>query len=418
ETAPNLAKLIADAVYYKEAYPNGCWTMPSHISLLTGTLPSRHGINKDWQSIQDRKYPQLNKSITCVAEILKSHKIRTSTFAALPGNLGFSRGFDYVNGADPLSTNRKFSMILHRLERHKDKNFFFFIHTWMVHAPYTNCYFLKEKKIDSLTRYRIDHFRLLGKELKYLSNDFRDYLVEKKIFNLKNCMTLYDSGICYVDSYIGKIIKKAKQLGIYDDLMLIVVSDHGEHFAEHFPGKFYDYHGKDFYEEFIKVPLIIKYPGSKRTAIKNYPVSLIDVVPTILDYYNLDIPDFVQGKSLLESPVKNNSRYLVSEAISVSDVESKMIRIGHLKYIVTMKQPDGSGRTNWQEISKRRLFDLKNDPQEKNNLYKDPKFTQLCINLEKMLQKIILDSVQNKFAPGQTQITTQTVEQLKALGYL
>ena len=45
ETAPHLARLIKDSVYYREANLNGCWTMPSHVSMLTGTLPSRHGVN-------------------------------------------------------------------------------------------------------------------------------------------------------------------------------------------------------------------------------------------------------------------------------------------------------------------------------------------------------------------------------------
>lgn len=54
-TSPNLSKLIEDSIYFTNAYPNGCWTMPSHISLLTGTLPSRHVINEDWKSIQ-KKY--------------------------------------------------------------------------------------------------------------------------------------------------------------------------------------------------------------------------------------------------------------------------------------------------------------------------------------------------------------------------
>ena len=418
QTAPNLSRLIGDSLYYTQAYPNGCWTIPSHISLLTGTLPSRHGINTDWKSINNQVYPKLNSSLKSIAEVLKSHNIKTLKFAQLPDTLGFGRGFDKNRRLDPFSTNRKFSRLLEEIERHKKKDFFLFIHTWMVHAPYTNDYFLAGEQIDRQKRYYIEHFRVLGKKSKYISRDFADFLIKNRLFNVKDCITLYDSGIRYVDGYIGKIIDKTRRLGIYDDLMIIIVSDHGEHFSEHFAGKFYDYHGKDFYEEFIKIPLIIKYPGHKRAGIKNDPVSLIDVVPTILDYFNFDIPPFVQGESLLIHPDKNSKKYLISEAVSESDVERKMIRTGDLKYIVTMPGPLGRERVNWPAISQRRLFDLKNDPLEKTDLYGSPKFRQICLNLEKLLQKIIADSVNDNLSAGQAEIDTQTLEQMRALGYL
>jgi len=68
---------------------------------------------------------------------------------------------------------------------------------------------------------------------------------------------------------------------------------------------FYNWHGKDYYEEYIKVPLIIKYPQKAvRPAKGNEVVSLIDVLPTILDFYDVDIPEFVQGDSLLKPRAK------------------------------------------------------------------------------------------------------------------
>ncbi len=418
ETAPNLYKLIKDSVYYREAYPNGCWTMPSHMSLLTGTLPSRHGINKDWHSIRGRKYPKLNKSLKSMSEILKTQNIATLKFAKLPGRLGFGRGFDKDSSDDPFSTNRKFFKLLQELENHKEKDFFFFIHTWMVHAPYANCYFVDKDRMNPEMRYYVNNFRVLGKKSGFITRDFHRYLVENKLLNVKNCVTLYDSGIRYVDRYVGQIIQKTKQLGIYKDLMFIVVSDHGEHFAEHYPGRFYDHHGWDYYEEFIKVPLIIKYPAQRRTGVKKFPVSLIDVLPTVLDFYGLDTPTFVQGNSLLKPRNKKSRKYLVSEAVSESEFERKMIRVGDLKYIVTMQKPFKTGRVNWETISERRLFDLKKDPQEINNLFEDLKFRQVCINLEKMLRKIIDHSISSNFAVEETEISEDTIDQLKALGYL
>ncbi|MCP5107588.1 MAG: sulfatase-like hydrolase/transferase, partial [bacterium] len=247
---------------------------------------------------------------------------------------------------------------------------------------------------------------------------FVDFLAENNLLNPKDCVTLYDGGIHYVDQYIGRLIHKTKELGIYDDVMFIVVSDHGEHFAEHYPKSFYDYHGKDYYEEFINVPLIIKYPqGTVEPGRFNHPVSLIDVLPTILDFYNIDIPTFAQGDSLLK-PLKKRKKYFVSEAVTQRYLEKKMIRVGDFKYIITMEKPSTRARVNWKRISKRRLYDLKNDPLEKKNLYTDLKYRNLCINFEKMLKKIIKESAAANLTSGETTVDKETLEHMKALGYL
>ena len=211
---------------------------------------------------------------------------------------------------------------------------------------------------------------------------------------------------------------RAKQLGIYNDLMFIVLSDHGEHFAEHNPQLFYNWHGKDYYEEYIKVPLIIKYPQQTvRPEKRKEPVSLIDVFPTVLDFYDIEIPAFVQGDSLLKPHAKRKN-YIVSEAVSQPGAELKMIRMGNLKYIVTMQNPSNLDRVNWDGINNRRLFDLKNDPLERKNLYNDLKFKEHSANLEKMLKQILTESSSTNRTTGEVILDKETLEQMKALGYL
>jgi len=390
------------------------------MSLLTGTFPSRHGIDKDWTSIKNKKYPKLNESIKNIAEVLKSYNINIKTlkFARLPNELGFGRGYDKNYIIDSFHSNKLINKVLKELENNKKENFFLFIHTWMVHAPYANTYFLEKGKIGKKKRRFIGNFRKLGNKIEKTSSYFRSFLKKNNLFNVDFCMTLYDSGIHYVDQCIGIIINKSKQLGIYDDLMFIVVSDHGEHFEEHFPNKFYDYHGKDFYEEFIKVPLIIKYPHTFKGKMIDHHVSLIDVLPTILNYYKLKIPSFVQGESLLKPYLNKNRKYIVSEAISLPNLERKMIRVGHLKYIITMKEPFKPGRINWNSIIMRRLYDLKEDPLEQNNLYKDLKFRRICIDFEKTLLKIINNSAKTNRSGKETKLDDETLGQMEALGYL
>jgi arylsulfatase A-like enzyme len=421
DTSPNLSKLIEDAVYYPNAYPNGCWTMPSHMSLLTGTLPSRHGINRDWKSMKNRKYQKVSESIKNIAEILHSHNITTLKFARLPKGLGFSKGFETDKPIDPFSDDKKFDTLLKALENNKKKDFLLFIHTWMVHAPYCNSFYLEKGKVNKKKRQYINNFRKTAarqEKAHNIKHRFGGFLKKNNLFNVNDCKALYDGGIRYVDQYIGSLINKCKQLGIYRDLLFVVVSDHGEHFAEHYRNEFYGCHGKDFYEEFIKVPLIIKYPEKTiDPGTWHYPVSLVDVLPTILDLYHIKIPGFVQGESLLK-PHSKRSKTIISEAVSMPRVERKMIRRGNLKYIITMKNPSNPGRFDWDSIIQRKLFDLKTDPLEKNNLYKDLEYRQASIEFEKELFKIITDSVKLNRSQKETEISEETIKNLEALGYL
>ncbi len=422
ETSPYLAQLIKESTFYTRAYTNGSWTIPSYMSLLTGTLPSRHGMTKDWKSVKNKRYPELNKKIKNIAEIAKLNKpeIITIKFSNLPHELGFARGFDHSYRFDPFFNEKVFNKILKRIGKIKDKDFLVFIHTWMVHAPYTKSLFLKNEKFNKENLNYINNFREIARKRKAtnVSNEFVAFLRKNKLFNVKDCIDLYDSGIHYVDHRIKMLMNKFKELAIFDDLLIIFTSDHGEHFNDHIRNNFYGYHGLDLFEEFVRVPLIIKYPHKKKSKRINSLVSLIDVMPTILDYLEIEIPSFVQGESLLNSLSKRGKKYIFSEATWQQDIERKMIRMGNMKYIVTMKNPLKPERVNWEAIIERRLFNLKEDPLEKNNLYKDSRLKNICIELEKQLKKIVANAVDINRPKTATKISKETLEHMKSLGYL
>ena len=94
-----------------------------------------------------------------------------------------------------------------------------------------------------------------------------------------------------------------------------------------------------------------------------------------------------------------------------------MMRVGNLKYIITMVKPEEPGRVNWEQVIKPRLYNLKQDPLEKNNLFENEKFKNTGLNFEKALKKILKISV--KYGPSKkTKINQETIEQLKQLGYI
>ncbi len=429
DTTPYLSQLVKESVYFNHAYSNGCWTMPSHMSMLTGTLPSRHGVNQGMGTIEGKNASTLHDAVKLLPEILKaSHpQLKTVKFAKLPNALGFARGFDVNNSLDPFQDEKSFKKLLKEFENQKDREFFFFVHTWLIHAPYTRSHFIKEGKISPEKRTLIDNFRTMTKEerMKLLNNkqskgaanDFPLFLSKNKLFNMKDCKALYDSSIYQVDRMADRLIKTLKELDLYNDALIIITSDHGEHFDDHFKNSFYNFHGQDFYEEFIRVPLIIKYPAPSRGKIVHQPVSLIDLVPTVLSYYKMKIPDFVQGESLSIPHNRRKNRYIISESVVMKPIERKMLRVGNLKYIITMVKPEKPGRVNWDRVIKPRLYDLEADPREEKNLFEDEKFKNTCLKLEKAFKEILDISI--KYGPSKTtKLDEETINQLKQLGYI
>lgn len=420
DTSPHISEFLKDSVQYTQAYPNGCWTMPSHMSLLTGTLPSRHGITKPWGTAFKKKFWKLNESIKTIPEVLEKHDaaIKTIKFAKLPAELGFAKGYEKNFELDPFLTPKNLADLLKEIEANKDDDFFYFLHTWIVHAPYTHPYFLEEGRLSAEKSSYLQHPKQMGGGDVRLIRKVREFLMENGLFNAQDCMALYDGGIRHMDELFGEVIEKCKKLGIYDDVMIIVVSDHGEHFAEHYPDLFYNEHGHDYYQEFIKVPLIIKFPaGTVKPGVVDDLVSLVDVFPTILDFFKVQGPDYFQGRSLLK-PHTTKDNVLISEAVSMPKEERKMLRMGDLKFIVTMENPSEGDRVNWEEVTDRRLFDLKNDPLEKKNLYSDLKFREVCQNFETLLKQKISASAGSQRSFQETTIETETLDQMKALGYI
>ncbi|HEX2976040.1 MAG TPA: sulfatase-like hydrolase/transferase, partial [Bacteroidales bacterium] len=167
----------------------------------------------------------------------------------------------------------------------------------------------------------------------------------------------YYAFVTEIDDWVGKILDKLDELGLSKNTVVVFLSDHGEMLGAHgMRGKFC------FYEESVRVPFIIRYPGKIKPGLKiDTPVSLVNIFPTILDYAGLkNIP--TDGFSL--KPVIEGSDLPYDFAISEwswknLNVPSLMIRTGDWKLMTTHRE----GGKNIEA-----LYDLKNDPNEINNL--------------------------------------------------
>jgi arylsulfatase A-like enzyme len=168
----------------------------------------------------------------------------------------------------------------------------------------------------------------------------------------------YYAFVTEIDDWVGKILDRLDELKLAENTLVIFVSDHGEMLGAHgMRGKF------NFYEESVRVPFVIRYPGKiEPTQTISTPVSILNIYPTVLDYAGLkNIPtDGYSLRGVLEGRVAPEYDFAVSEwQWKNANVPSIMIRTDSWKLMTTHR----SGGTNVEA-----LFDLKNDPHELNNL--------------------------------------------------
>ena len=346
-----------------------------------------------------------------LADVLRTAGYRTAAFsenAWVQGYLGFSAGFETFvenrKSATGLDTAGHiadtFTKGLGWLERHRSEPFFLFLHTYQVHAPYVppdNHAFSSPPNAN----------------LAQLESD------------------LYDGEIAYTDTWVARLIARIEELVPSDDTIIVVTSDHGEEFGEH-GGRT---HGAQIISEVVHVPIMFHAPGILPTGVRRTgPMSLADLMPTLLDLVDLPIPDGLDGHSLsghLKTGHPVIHRNIFSEA-----------RSGHFfTYKDTRKDwlPPTLGVTNWpwrlvriRTMSGPRweLYNLASDPAERDNLYQanHPQvallapllgtYEQRSLKREQQLEALYRGGIRLPKATESLQIDPALTEKLRSLGYL
>jgi len=315
---PTLDTLGREGVRFEAAWSASSWTLPGVASIMTGHLPSVHGAGAERLSL-DRRIPTL-------AQILRSHGYRTGGFVAGPwckGEFGFDAGFDlYDDELEPTTGKIVLARVVNRgarflagrqlllgaagraglhykrraeavnrevfawLDRLGSRPFFLFINYFDPHSPYD-----PPPGYRPSTRGQVDgnvdwwkHRHAAG-EITLTDEDRRHLLA------------LYAGEIRYLDREVGRLIGKLRELGVLDDTIVVVTSDHGEAFLEH--GQLT--HGETLYQEEVRVPLIVRFPRAVPTDLAvRTPVQSFDLFPTVLALLGIPAPSGIHAVSLVD----------------------------------------------------------------------------------------------------------------------
>jgi arylsulfatase A-like enzyme len=301
-TSPTIDALAETGVTFDRAYSTTSWTLPSHISLLTGLENLAHGVVHDGI--------RLSESVETLAESLGAAGIRTAGFFSGPylhPAFGLAQGFDdYVDcRSQPGELSVGSLDIRDHLTSHQDvtnpilleavrewlreerpgRNFVF-IHMWDVHYDYV-------PPAAYVGLFDPDYTGSVDGR-NYVFNDRVN--PEMRPRDLQHILALYDGEIRYTDDTLGSLLEALREAGLLDNAAVVVTADHGEEFFEH--GK--KGHRNDLYEELVRVPLVLNIPGFRpRRARVDDVVSLVDLRPTICELFGVPCAPRGAGASLL-----------------------------------------------------------------------------------------------------------------------
>jgi arylsulfatase A-like enzyme len=405
-TSPNLDRLASEGVLFERAISSSSWTLPAHVSMLTGLNPPRHGAARGGRPLAER--------LDTVAELLWDHGYATAAYTGhlfVTAEQGFAQGFGRFRAAldsEQISERfgRKVESALDWMEQRRAERFFLFLHTYAVHLPYrpeppydqrfgTECTGRYETCFDNA-----DYTE---------SNDGHD-LTETE---LRQVQALYDGGIAETDAVIAELLSGLQARGLAQSTCLVVTSDHGEEFREH--GDLLHHHAKLF-DELVHVPLIVWCPREIKAPRRvDSLVSLVDVAPTLLALAGVEAPPGLDGVDLSPlwrgetNSVRQTAFSEVDMAVKLASGKNASLRNDRYKLITSSLH------------GQRQLFDLSVDPGETADVSAEqPQMVKKLLKEIRAQQRVgRLDRVARdaESVDADVEISPADLERMRALGY-
>ena len=301
ETSPRLDAFAQEGVLFENVVVQDAWTLPSHVSMLTGLYPQNHRVTPG---------ANLAEEVVTAAETLAQHGYVSAGFVSVKWWLepwrGLSHGFDLYSTPIPYRNIFETHALVEKwMDAHPTAGVFLFVHNYDLHS--------RSKNLGYKLAYTPNHPRFLHFSKAFLTtpafereaigplpaSDFLSAANRRRVEvtqdEIQYLVALYDDCIRQVDYGIHELLQALKKRGLYDNALIIVTSDHGEAFGEH--GLFMH---EDAYEHCARVPLIIRFPGGRFAGRRFAPVVQgVDIFPTIMDVLGLTPDAPMDGQSLL-----------------------------------------------------------------------------------------------------------------------
>ncbi|MFQ5512368.1 MAG: sulfatase [Candidatus Krumholzibacteriia bacterium] len=301
ETAPRLTELARSAVVYEKAATHAAWTLPSHEVLFTGRYPSE--LSADWGT------GRLSSSAITLAEVLKAAGYSTGAVVAGPycsSVHGLAQGFDYYEDNLPVGTpfltqivNRLAADFFSSVGKRRAGQNNEFVFRWLD-ENYKRPFFMFINYFDAHST--LNPILRFSKAFEGAFGPIRRFLLSQRVMEAgvlegrrplsqrerDHWLALYDCEILSLDYELDRLVSRLKDLGVYENTILVITSDHGHSFGEHDLAG----HGGWLFGEVADVPLIIRYPNGRdggRRVVRR--TGLVELYSKILGEIGVPLPE-------------------------------------------------------------------------------------------------------------------------------
>jgi arylsulfatase A-like enzyme len=436
-TSPWLDDFARTSIVFDRAIAPSSYTLPSHASLFTGLYPEAHGalvsgtgvslshlgLADDWASVQP-----LSQEALTLAEIAREAGLQTGAVCAnvaylspyfaldqgfqtyvVPGGGWYSwqpaglvlgrklfgnltpASWDWWYQSRILASGRYYLMAsevndlaLRWLGSRRDSRFFLFLNYMDAHAPYMPVNGYRDLFPAADVAQIVDRERIESGERRILPEE-RQPLIDA-----------YDAEIRYLDDHLAALFEQLETWGLLENMIVVIAGDHGESFGEHNEFE----HATGLHESQLHVPLLLRLPGQVDGRRESRHVYLADVMPTLIEALGLEIPTNLQVTSLFET----------TRPLPI---------VAHLGPYAHDHSEDAIYSDPWKLILSSlgdiELYDTRTDPDELMEL--SAEHPDIVQELVEQLRQFKTE-VTPRFGQSADSIDPETLERLKALGYI
>ena len=320
---PWVDRLASAGVWFTDAHAHNVTTLASHANILSGRLPTEHGV-------RDNAGFRFPFGTDTLATLLKARGYRTAAFVSafpLDSRFGLQRGFDVYDDRFVDAQSRPVLLEQERrgqatvalarawIDAASPSPWFCWVHVYEPHAPYA-----PPEPYAS---------RFPGRA--------------------------YDGEVATVDAALGPLLEPILAEGRGGRTLVVITADHGESLGEHGEAT----HGIFAYEATLRVPLVLYSPGLARSRVVDAPARHVDLLPTILDALTLPLPAGLPGRSLLDAAAGREA----GDVPTYFEALSGQLNRGWAPLHGVIES-----RRKLVELPVPELYDLASDPTEAHNL--------------------------------------------------